>query len=68
MSYISVDIDIDDIVTEIRPDRLRLSLIQSLFDSMSDKDFYQHCIKISENKWRLSIEDENSIIAIANKL
>jgi hypothetical protein len=93
--YISVDIDIDDILYGLRS-RDQKELLKELLDEMDiddvlsiikshedykdeasqiqttlmgdDANFNAACDKISINRWRISLEQEQLVLQIADKL
>ena len=73
MSYITVEanIDLDDYLDEIiyifkRNKRFRENLLQAMEDDKYD-DRKTQLSKISENYWKLTVEDEELINKIADR-
>jgi hypothetical protein len=77
MSYISVDVDIDDIVYSMS-DRDKQELVDELYEdgfipkSMSLYDnpktpFDEACLKLFNEGWRLTREEEEFIINISKR-
>jgi hypothetical protein len=79
MSSISVDVDIEDILWGMS-DWEKQQLVDDLFDDgyiakkdprsgeSSDFDWDEAVTKLMGNKWRLSKEDEETILRITNKI
>ena len=79
MSYISLDVDIDDIINGLTG-REKQELVDELYDDGycptqvkqvmdEDLDDWDEAIKkLKGNKWRLSKEDEETILRITNKI
>jgi hypothetical protein len=79
MSYISVDVDIDDVLYSMS-DWEKQQLVDELYDDgyiakkdprsdeSSDSDWDEAVTKLLGNKWRLSKEDEETILRITNKI
>ena len=78
MSYISVDIDIDDIISSMGSYDKQM-MVDELYDDgyvakkntserNSDDEWNEQVNKLFNNKWRLSKEDEETILRITNKL
>jgi hypothetical protein len=80
MSYISIDVDYDDIISNMGSYD-KQAMVDELYDDgyvaskdkRSDYDdpkteFDEACIKLFGNGWRLSKEDEETILKIANKV
>lgn len=79
MSYINIDIDIDDIISsmgsydkqqmvdELYDDGYVAKQVKQVIDEDLD-DWDEAILKLKGNKWRLSKEDEETILRITNKL
>jgi hypothetical protein len=79
MSYISVDVDIDDVLWGMSSDE-KQQLVDDLYDDGyvpkqvgdiigKDGDEWDEAVKkLIGNKWRLTKEDEETILRITNKL
>ncbi len=80
MSYISVDVDIDDVLWGMS-DYEKQQLVDDLFDDgyvakkdqrsnsgATDSDWDEAVAKLIGNKWRLTTEDEETILRITNKI
>jgi hypothetical protein len=79
MSSISVDVDIEDILWGMS-DWEKQQLVDDLFDDgyvakkdhrsgeSVDSDWDEAVAKLVGNKWRLSKEDEETILKITNKI
>jgi hypothetical protein len=78
--YVNVDIELDDILTELTS-REKQQLADDLYedgycpsqvdqDSINEKysDFDKRVQKLIGNSWRLTKEDEETILKITNKL
>jgi hypothetical protein len=78
--YVNVDIELDDILTELTS-REKQQLADDLYedgycpsqvdqDSINEKysDFDKQVQKLIGNSWRLTKEDEETILKITNKL
>jgi hypothetical protein len=78
MSYISVDIDIDDILWEMSSGE-KQELVDDLYDDGYiptkleksdldlDSDFDKACVKLIGNSWRLTCEEEDFILNISKR-
>ena len=78
MSYISVDVDIDDILAGMTGRELQ-QLANDLYDDgyiatkdadekSTDDEWNDQIHKLFNNKWRLSKEDEETILNITKKI
>jgi len=79
MGHVNVDVDIDDILWSLSSYE-KQELVDDLYDggytptqldkkqSKSDDDWDEAVEKLKGNKWRLSKEDEETILKIANKI
>jgi len=78
MSYISIDIDIDDIISSMGSYDKQM-MVDELYDdgyiakkaseaSSTDDEWNDQVHKLFNNKWRLSKEDEETILKITNKI
>ena len=79
MGYVNVDVDIDDILWSLSSYE-KQELVDDLYDdgytptqldkkqSKSDDDWDEAVEKLKGNKWRLSKEDEETILRITNKI
>lgn len=79
MTYISVDIDIDDVLWSLS-DNEKQKLVDDLYDdgyiAKNDPryglpefdDWDEKVAKLLYNKWRLSKEDEETILKIVSKI
>jgi hypothetical protein len=80
MTYVSVQIDIDDIISDLS-NRERQELVDKLYEDgyttsyvnipaiqPSLNDFDSNVLKLVGNGWRLSQEDIDIILNISNKL
>jgi hypothetical protein len=79
MTYVSVQIDIDDIISDLS-NREKQELVDRLYEDgfttvnyisaiqPSLNDFDSNVLKLLGNDWRLSQEDVDTILNIANKL
>jgi hypothetical protein len=82
MTYISVQIDIDDVISDLS-NRERQELVDKLYEDgyttsyvdipaiqpqPSLNDFDSNVLKIVGNEWKLSQEDVDIILNISNKL
>jgi hypothetical protein len=79
MSFINIDIDIDDIINsmgsydkqmmvdELYEDGYVAKKVQQVIDEDLD-DWDEQIKKLKGNKWKLSKEDEETILRITNKL
>lgn len=79
MSYINIDIDIDDIISsmgsydkqqmvdDLYDDGYVAKQVKQVIDEELD-DWDEAILKFKGNKWRLSKEDEETILRITNKL
>lgn len=78
MSYISLDVDIDDVLSQMNSWELQ-ELADTLYEDgyiakkdaaekSTDDEWNEEINKLFNNKWRLSKEDEATILAITNKI
>lgn len=79
MSYINIDVDIDDIISsmgsydkqqmvdELYDDGYVAKQVKQVIDEDLD-EWDEAILKLKGNKWRLSKEDEEIILRITNKL
>ena len=79
MKYVSVQIDFDDIISDLS-NREKQELVDRLYEDgfttvnyisaiqPSLNDFDSNVLKLLGNDWRLSQEDVDTILNIANKL
>lgn len=79
MSWISLDIDIDDIISSMR-DYDKQKMVDELYEDgycpkeltkkveSTDIDWDMQVDKLIGNRWKLSSEDEETILRITNKL
>jgi hypothetical protein len=78
MSFISIDIDIDDIISSMGSYDKQM-MVDELYDDgyvakkdsearNTDDEWNEQVHKLFNNKWRLSKEDEETILRITNKL
>lgn len=78
MSYINIDVDIDEIISCLT-NKEKQELVDDLYDDgyiakksdeakSTDDEWNEQIGKLFNNKWRLSPEDEATILAITNKL
>jgi len=78
MSFISIDIDIDDIISNMGSYDKQM-MVDELYDDgyvakkntserNSDDEWNEQVNKLFNNKWRLSKEDEETILKITKKL
>ena len=78
MSFISIDIDIDDIISSMGSYDKQM-MVDELYDDgyvakkntserNSDDEWNEQVNKLFNNKWRLSKEDEETILKITKKL
>jgi len=79
MGHVNVDVDIDDILWSLSSYE-KQELVDDLYDdgytptqldkkqSKSDDDWDEAVEKLKGNKWRLSKEDEETILRITNKI
>jgi hypothetical protein len=78
MTYISVDIDIDDVIYSLT-DREKQNLVDDLYNDgyvakkdtseiNNDYEWNEQVNKLFNNKWRLSKEDEETILKISSKI
>ena len=78
MSFISIDIDIDDIISSMGSYDKQM-MVDELYDdgyiakkdseaSSTDDVWNEQVHKLFNNKWRLSKEDEETILKITNKI
>ena len=78
MSYINVDVDIDDILSSLTS-REKQELADELYEDgyiakkdddakSTDDEWNEQVNKLFNNKWRLSKEDEETILQITNKI
>jgi hypothetical protein len=73
----TVEVDIDDIISDLSPSELQ-ELVDDLYDegysakkskiSEMDEDWNDQINKLLNNKWRLSLSDEELILQITNKI
>lgn len=74
----SIDIDIEDVLYGMS-DREKQELVDDLYDDgyiakksdeakSTDDEWNDQIGKLFNNRWRLSVEDEATILAITNKL
>jgi hypothetical protein len=74
----SIDVDIDDILWGMT-DREKQELVDDLYEDgyiakkeddakSTDDEWNEQVGKLFNNRWRLSVEDEATILAITNKL
>lgn len=74
----SIDVDIDDILWGMT-DRDKQELVDDLYEDgyiakkeddakSTDDEWNEQVGKLFNNRWRLSVEDEATILAITNKL
>lgn len=80
MSFINIDIDIDDIISsmgsydkqmmvdELYDDGYCPKQIGQHSDDREESDFDREVSKLIGNSWRLSKEDEETILKITNKI
>jgi hypothetical protein len=78
MSYITVDVDIDDVISSLSKSE-RQELADNLYDDgyipkQVEKESYEHedefslaCQKLKYRSWRLSREEEQFIINISKR-
>lgn len=78
MSYINIDVDIDEIISCLT-NKEKQELVDDLYDDgyiakksdeakSTDDEWNEQIGKLFNNKWRLSPEDEATILAITNKI
>ena len=78
MSYINVDVDIDDILSSLTS-REKQELADELYEDgyiakkdddakSTDDEWNEQVNKLFNNKWRLSKEDEETILQITKKI
>ena len=78
MTYISVDVDIDELLSSMNSRELQ-QLADTLYEDgyiakksdeakSTDDEWNEQVNKLFNNRWRLSVEDEATILAITNKL
>ena len=79
MGYINIDVDIDEVLSSMNSRELQ-QLADTLYEdgyiakksdeanSTDDETWNEQVNKLFNNKWRLSTEDEATILAITNKL
>jgi hypothetical protein len=78
MSYINVDVDIDDILSSMTH-REKQELVDDLYadgyiakkddsERSTDDEWNEQVHKLFNNKWRLSNEDEETILKITKKI
>lgn len=79
MSWISLDVDIDDVISsmssydkqqmvdELYEDGYVAKQVKQVIDEDLD-DWDEAILKLKGNKWRLTKEDEETILRITNKL
>ena len=78
MSYISIDVDIDDIINSMGSYDKQM-MVDELYDEgyvakkdtserNIDEEWNEEVNKLFSNKWRLSKEDEETILRITNKI
>lgn len=75
--YVSVDVDIDDVISSLSVKELQ-QLVDELYEdgyvakkdkSVSTDDAWNDQIdKLFNNRWRLSEEDQKTILQITNKI
>lgn len=74
----SIDVDIDDILWGMT-DREKQELVDDLYEDgyiakkeddakSTDDEWNEQVGKLFNNRWRLSVEDEATILAITNKI
>ncbi len=78
--YVNLDVDIDDIlsglsgrekqqlVDELYEDGYVPKQVEEIIDNDNDSDFDEQVRKLIGNSWRLTKEDEETILKITNKL
>jgi hypothetical protein len=78
--YVNLDVDIDDIlsglsgrekqqlVDELYEDGYVPKQVEKIIDNDNDSDFDEQVRKLIGNSWRLTKEDEETILKITNKL
>ncbi len=78
--YVNLDVDIDDIlsglsgrekqqlVDELYEDGYVPKQVEEIIDNHNDSDFDEQVKKLIGNSWRLTKEDEQTILKITNKL
>lgn len=78
MSYINIDVDVDDILSNMNSWELQ-ELADKLYEDgyiakkddakkSTDDEWNEQVNKLFNNKWRLSKEDEETILKITNKI
>ena len=78
MSYINIDVDIDEIISCLT-NKEKQELVDDLYDDgyvakksdeakSTDDEWNDQIGKLFNNRWRLSVEDEATILAITNKI
>ncbi len=78
MSFINIDIDIDDIISNMSSYDKQM-MVDELYadgyiakkddsEKSTDDEWNEQVHKLFNNKWRLSKEDEETILAITNKI
>lgn len=79
MAFVNVDVDIDDILSDLSDSELQ-ELVDNLYEdgyvakkdprheSLEYSDWDEKVGKLLRNKWRLSKEDEETILKIADKI
>ena len=78
MSYINIDVDIDEIISCLT-NKEKQELVDDLYDDgyiakksdeakSTDDEWNEQIGKLFNNKWRLSPEDEATILTITNKI
>ena len=78
MGYINIDVDIDEVLSSMNSRELQ-QLADTLYEDgyiakksdeakSTDDEWNEQVNKLFNNKWRLSTEDEATILAITNKL
>jgi hypothetical protein len=78
MSFINIDIDIDDIISNMSSYDKQMMVDELYADGYiakkdnearsTDDEWNEQVHKLFNNKWRLSKEDEETILRITNKL
>jgi hypothetical protein len=78
MSFISIDVDIDDIISNMGSYDKQMMVDELYADGYiakkddearsMDDEWNAQVHKLFNNKWRLSKEDEETILKIANKI
>jgi len=78
MSFINIDIDIDDIISNMSSYDKQMMVDELYADGYiakkdnearsTDDEWNEQVHKLFNNKWRLSNEDEETILKITNKI